>query len=146
MGWAVGTDRDRPYRHIGYGVPALCDQPGCSVEIDRGLAYRCGDINSDAGCGLHFCEKHRRYAPVDSDGAFIPSTDADRHEYAQEHDTKFEWEEACARCYAGLPPFTAKPEHPEWVKWVLTDDSWAQFREEETGWVKHLKELQASRG
>jgi len=40
MGWAVGYD-NRWSRDIGYGVPAWCDEPGCSEAIDRGLAYVC---------------------------------------------------------------------------------------------------------
>ena len=42
MGWSLGFD-DKWNRDIGYGVPAYCDHPKCSVEIDRGLAYVCCD-------------------------------------------------------------------------------------------------------
>ena len=41
MGWAVGFDNNWN-RDIGYGVPAICDFPGCGEEIDRGLGYVCG--------------------------------------------------------------------------------------------------------
>lgn len=41
MGWSIGFDSNWN-RDIGYGVPAFCDHPGCTAEIDRGLAYVCG--------------------------------------------------------------------------------------------------------
>ena len=30
-------------RDQGYGVPAKCDHPGCDEDIDRGIAFACGD-------------------------------------------------------------------------------------------------------
>lgn len=39
MGWAVGYDSNWR-RDIGYGVPALCDQPDCVEEIDSGSRRR----------------------------------------------------------------------------------------------------------
>lgn len=56
MGWGYGHDEDG--REIGYLVDAECDQEGCDKQINRGLAYRCGEITEDTGCGLHFCESH----------------------------------------------------------------------------------------
>jgi hypothetical protein len=51
-------------REAGYLVEAECDQDGCPEQIDRGLAYLCGDNpdghrpDSEWGCGLYFCGKH----------------------------------------------------------------------------------------
>ena len=56
MGWAYGIDKNG--REVGYGVDAKCDEPNCPTIIDRGLAYRCGSIHTDEGCGLHFCANH----------------------------------------------------------------------------------------
>lgn len=42
MGWSIGYDNNWK-RDIGYGVPATCDHPDCNEEIDRGLAYVCGN-------------------------------------------------------------------------------------------------------
>ncbi len=60
MGWGnCGTDsEDRP---IGYNFEATCDHPGCDEEIDRGLAYVCGDMHGgdEYSCEKYFCEKHR---------------------------------------------------------------------------------------
>jgi hypothetical protein len=59
MGWAnCGTDDlGRP---IGYANEATCDQDGCEAQIDRGLAYVCGNMHGggDLGCGKYFCAPH----------------------------------------------------------------------------------------
>lgn len=61
MGWSVGFDSNWN-RDIGYGVPSICDKPGCGAEIDRGLSYVCNDYQPYGGangCGLFFCPKHQ---------------------------------------------------------------------------------------
>lgn len=114
MGWAVGYDTNWQ-RDIGYGVPAVCDQPGCHAEIDRGLAYVCGGepYGGDEGCGLFFCDRHLVGGEV----------------VVQ-----------CERCAAGRDPFDAKPDVPEWVNWKLNDESWAEWRAENPAVVARLKE------
>jgi hypothetical protein len=76
MGWAFcgSDDQGRP---IGYGVPATCDEPGCTTEIDRGLSYVCGSMHGggEYGCGRYFCGKHLHHARVRGDGP----DDPDRH-------------------------------------------------------------------
>lgn len=57
MGYSVGWDSTRR-RDIGYGVPAICEHPGCNEEIDRGMAHACGQGFPEDGCGLYFCGKH----------------------------------------------------------------------------------------
>ncbi len=62
MGWAYGTN-DRG-ETVGYDVEDICNRDGCTTEIDRGLAYCCGNITSSAfggdgpGCGMYFCAQH----------------------------------------------------------------------------------------
>lgn len=74
MGWAH-CGKDSKGRSIGYGVPAICDHPGCKTKIDRGLAYACGGMHGNETLGGHrdgdievcdeyFCEDHRRYNAV----------------------------------------------------------------------------------
>lgn len=55
MGWSIGYDV-KWKRDIGYGVPAYCDHPGCDVEIDRGLGWKCE--NEECGCGKFYCPAH----------------------------------------------------------------------------------------
>ena len=113
MGWAVGWDA-KTNRWRGYGVPAYCEDPGCTEEINRGLSYACGGLG---GCGRFFCEDHLYYdCPEDRDCGKDHSGDN---------------EAVCKRCLDGLYPYPLKPEHPKWVEHILTDDSWAQWRSEE---------------
>lgn len=110
MGWSIGYD-DKWKRDIGYGVPAYCDHPGCKEEIDRGLSYVCGDepYGGEKGCGLYFCSTHRS----------MPYN-------------------RCTRCKNYKQPYKPKPEHPEWIAWKLTDESWQQWRDEHPEEVKAL--------
>lgn len=98
MGWSIGFD-SHWQRDIGYGVPAYCDHPRCTAEIDRGLAYVCGGepYGGERGCGLYFCGTHG--------GGFL-----------------------CSRCRHRKRPFEAKPDHPRWTRHKLTHHSWAQWR------------------
>ncbi len=116
MGWSIGWNSNLQ-RDVGYGVPAWCDHPGCNVEINRGLAYVCGSdaFGGDYGCGMHFCSIHRQHAGK-----------------ARNH------AELCQQCYRGRAPFDAKPDHPDWIRWKLTDESWARWRAENPDTVKEL--------
>jgi hypothetical protein len=44
----------------GYAVDAVCEEEGCTAEINRGLAYLCGKDprGDDHGCSGYFCEEH----------------------------------------------------------------------------------------
>ena len=59
MGWSLGFDSNYN-RAIGYSVEAICDHPGCTEEINRGLSHVCGGAlyGGEEGCGLYFCGKH----------------------------------------------------------------------------------------
>ncbi len=111
MGWSIGYD-PKWKRDIGYGVPAYCDHPECNEVIHRGLSHVCGGkpYGGETGCGLYFCEDHM------SRGIQL-----------------------CDRCWMDKPPFKAKPDHPEWIKHKLTDETWKQWRDENPETVKELK-------
>lgn len=118
MGWGLGYDSNWK-RDIGYGVPAVCDQPECSAKIHRGLSYVCGGepYGGDHGCGLYFCAHHLYLKPR-------------RGERQQ-----------CERCSNGNDePFTAKPDAREWVEHKLTDESWAQWRAENASEVEVMRQ------
>lgn len=62
MGYAYYTLPDG--REAGYSVQAECDHLDCHEQIDRGLAYLCGE-NPDGwrdaeapGCGQYYCGTH----------------------------------------------------------------------------------------
>lgn len=119
MGWSIGYDSTWK-RDIGYGVPACCDHPGCTAEIDRGLSYVCGGepYGGDHGCGLYFCQSHLRSA-------------GKRRDHAQ----------VCDRCMKGRgsTSFAPSPDHPDWIAWKLTDESWQQWRDENPEQVAALR-------
>lgn len=116
MGWSIGYD-DNWKRDIGYGVPATCDHPECNARIDRGLAYVCAHqepYGGEEGCGLYFCHAHLVGG-------------------------------MCERCASKtddgpyVAPFAAKPDHPDWIEWKLTDPSWKRWRAENPGTVEKMK-------
>lgn len=111
MGWAVGFDPNWQ-RDIGYGVPSLCDHPGCRKRIDRGLAYVCGNdvYGGEDGCGLFFCDDHRTLGGK------------------------------CERCTIGRDPFEPKPDVTRWLRLKLTDGSWAMWRAENPDAVAAIRE------
>lgn len=120
MGWSLGYD-DRWNRDVGYGVPATCDHPGCNEKIDRGLSYVCGSEphGGEHGCGLHFCGKHMWHrSPRGADRSV----------------------QNCHRCMTYKQPYKPKPDHPEWVAWKLTDESWSKWRDENPEWVDANRE------
>lgn len=100
MGWSIGYDGTWQ-RDIGYGVPAFCDHPRCKAEIDRGLAYVCGGEPYGGDKGCGL------YFCGKHGGGFL-----------------------CSRCRNRKRPFTAKPDHPDWMRHKLTDESWEQWRKE----------------
>ena len=113
MGWSIGYDSNW-HRDIGYGVPAYCNSPDCNEKIDRGLAHVCGNepYGGENGCGLYFCSKHQ-----------------------------YDHLQRCSRCHNYKKPYAAKPDHPEWVKHKLMDESWEQWRKDNPKDVEILKAL-----
>jgi hypothetical protein len=106
----------REGRWAGYGVPAVCDKPDCTTEIDRGLAYICGEEpGSEKGCGLFFCSNHLYFGLADNDP------------------------QMCERCCNEEPPYEPKADTAEWTTHMLTDDSWQQWRDENPEQVATMK-------
>lgn len=116
----------------GYGVPAYCEHPDCNEEIDRGISFACGgEPFSEMGCDRYFCSKHTQMECFKKDG-----TD---EKCDHEEDCHCECAEVCERCAKGESPFPYKPEHPTWVKHLLKDKSWAQWRKKNPDEVADLK-------
>ena len=115
----------------GYGVPAFCEHPGCEEEIDRGMPYACGgEPFSEWGCDRYFCSKHRYYTCVD-----------ELDEEGEECNDSCEGEhvELCQPCSKGEGEYPYKPEHPTWVRHLLKDPSWKEWRTENPDEVRRLK-------
>lgn len=103
----------------GYGVPAICESPKCKIKIDRGMAYACGEEPfSEHGCDRYFCGKHL-YFTTNPDITVL----------------------LCAMCRLGNKPYPYKPEVKRWVKHLLTDESWEEWRKKNPKEVKALTNL-----
>ncbi len=108
MGYQVYEDRDARYRGVerwaGYGVPAVCDYPDCTTKIDRGLAYKCeGDL---------------MYADDEDEDDEGTRGDACGLYFCTEHSPHSLHGE----------DVTPKPDTPQWINHLLTDDSWWAWR------------------
>lgn len=131
MGYALFDDQEAlaagVTRWAGYGVPAVCDHPDCTVEICRGMDWKCHvapsyrylrdgievtadddwdeelevDPTEDGGCGMFFCSTH------------------------QPHDIHLD--------------ATAKPDTAEWEDHILSDEAWTQWRQENTARVSEMR-------
>jgi hypothetical protein len=115
----------------GYGVPAYCEEPDCKEEIDRGVSYACGGEPFSAwGCDKYFCGKHRHY-----------SCPRDIRNEGEECDDECDEDhiELCLPCSKGEAGYPYKPEHPIWVKHILKDKSWAEWRKENPDEVARMK-------
>ena len=120
------------HRFGGYGVPAICEHPNCNEEINRGMPYACGEEPfSEVGCDRYFCGKHKVLVCRDSEGEICE----------HEEDCDCECKEVCERCAKGEEPFPYKPEHPTWVKHILKDKSWAEWRKNHPIEVNELNHL-----
>ncbi len=118
-------------RYGGYGVPATCEYPKCKKEIDRGVSYACGgEPFSELGCDRYFCSDHVQWYSHD------PET-GEKCEH--EEDCDCESVDVCERCANGKAPFPYKKEHSTWIKHLLTDSSWAEWRKGHPIEVKNLK-------
>ena len=66
MGYASYTvHRNGQKIEAGYAVEDTCNEEGCPADIDRGLAYLCGETpgGDEYGCGGYFCGEHLRFSP-----------------------------------------------------------------------------------
>lgn len=106
MGYSIGQSKfEGRYRFIGYSVESYCDQEGCNNVINRGMDYQCGD------CQGYFC-----YDCLSKHG---------KVEIELDEDWKYEFGEASSGCtHNGV----WKDHHPDFLRHLLTDESWANWR------------------
>ncbi|MEV7417497.1 hypothetical protein [Streptomyces sp. NPDC089919] len=66
MGYAhYAVHRNGEQIEAGYAVQAVCEEPACDEQIDRGLAHLCGETpgGDEYGCGGYFCGRHLFISP-----------------------------------------------------------------------------------
>ena len=127
MGYAIYQNGGR---YAGYGVPAYCEHPGCDKKIDRGVSYACGQEPFKYGCDRYFCGEHVFRHLVEK--GCVDSDDC-------EDDECCVYKDVCQRCKEEKSEFDYKPEHPDWIKHLLKDESWKEWRENNPESVKSLK-------
>ena len=131
MGYQVYKIRDGIWgsRWGGYGVPAVCEQPYCNEEIDRGVSFACGGepFADEFSCDRYFCETHLIFTCFNDSG----EVDEENGEVSKL---------VCERCNKGEEEFDAKPETREWIDHLFTDESWEEWRKENPEEVKKIKE------
>ena len=90
MGW-MNCGQDSQGRYIGYGHSAICDHPGCTEKIHRGLSYVCGDMHGEdeISCEKYFCSKHKSNYVVFGD---LETTVCDECARTILEDNKEDWE------------------------------------------------------
>ena len=117
-------------RYAGYGVPAYCEYPSCRKVIDRGVSYACGgEPFSEYGCDRYFCGKHLHYGYFKTDGS----------KCNHEHDCRCDCAQVCERCRDDKALFPYKSEHPTWMRWMLKDKSWEEWRNDHPETVEEFK-------
>ena len=110
-------------RFGGYGVPTVCEYPTCKKKIDRGISHACGgEPFSELGCDRYFCSKHLYLVERDDELCTL-----------------------CERCKKNKEPFDYKPETKKWIKHILTDDSWQEWREQNPDKVKEYQPNQPTK-
>ncbi|WNN95030.1 hypothetical protein SEA_MAGRITTE_53 [Microbacterium phage Magritte] len=125
MGYGVGF---REGRWIGYMVPAECDMPDCHEKIDHGMAY--------------LCEEHVEWL-YKRDGEYVESTEDWDEEIEDENEgcgLYFCSEHRYKTAEHEKPEVQAKPDAPEWLWWILNEDSWEKYREENPEEIARYRE------
>lgn len=131
MGYAI---YEVGQRWGGYGVPSYCEFPSCKKVIDRGMSFACGgEPFSEMGCDRYFCSKHLNYVFWKRDGS--------DEKCDHEEDCDCESFPVCKRCADGQISFPYKQEHSKWMKHLLKDESWEQWRKENPEIVETYKNL-----
>lgn len=115
MGYAVYEEDGR---WAGYGVPAECDFPSCHAQIDRGLAHKCETYID--------YQYARDGQPIDPPESLTSDLE--------------EFEVECEGCglffctdhepHSDHQNSEPKPDSIEWMRHMLTDSSWKQWRDE----------------
>lgn len=96
--------------------------------------------NRDIGYGVPaYCDHPGCGAVIDRGLSFVCSGPEEYQPYGGEHGCGlfFCAEHRGHKCkHDGFQP---TPDHPEWIEWKLTDESWQQWRDENPGEVAQLR-------
>lgn len=139
MSWEIGFNENQN-RDVGYSVTAICDHPGCTAEIDRGLGYVCcEDINHRACCGAFLCADHREnYTYADELEDMEPEELEELGHDLDDPETQLLIAEGdIVKCNHKAIEYK---EHAGWLNHCLTHETWAKWREENPALVAAYKD------
>ena len=111
-------------------MPAECDRPDCATKIDRGLAYRCEDhghcrpllvVVNSGQTGMLIPKIEEEWVWVEEEGCGLFFFPTHLHNQAKKKRIK------------------PKGESPEWLHYMLTHESWVQWRKENPDKVKEYR-------
>lgn len=141
MGYKIGY-QGKFKRFLGYGIPAICDHPGCETEIDRGMGHACYEgVPYDSACGGFFCsEHHENYVYPDE------IEDLHQEELNQlglDPDEDYSDIDGAVCCRHSMEKHK---EAATWINFILTDESWEKWREKYTEQTANLKKLYDEKG
>ena len=137
MSWCIGFSKEQN-RDVGYGVPAICDHPGCSNAINRGIGYLCcEDISHVASCQGYFCEDHRHNYTL---GDELEDMEPEELEELEELGVNIDDPETQLRIAEGdiircHHQAIERKESAVWLEHCLTDDSWETWRNQNPAMV-----------
>ena len=124
-------------RFGGYWVPAICEHPDCNKEIDRWMRYACWwEPFSEYWCDRYFCEEHTKFVTFDKDWKIVSDED-----YDEEKEDEYETKQICFRCAEWKEPYPYKPENKEWIKFLINEYSWQEWRDKNPEILEKYKNL-----
>lgn len=137
MGYSIGFSKELN-RYIGYGVIAVCDHSECQTVIDRGMGCACCDgLPHHGNCLGYFCAEH-----IENYLYFDELEDLGEDELSalglEADDLPEEEDNPVYKCKHTI---AEGKESIDWLNFILTDDTWAKWREVNPTYIAHYKEL-----
>ncbi|OTG87924.1 hypothetical protein [Acinetobacter sp. ANC 3813] len=132
MSYACYTS-EKNGREQGHGVPAVCDHPDCTNEIDRGMGHLCFENpNIEASCGGFYCSDHSDLSVTITEDEFDGLDDDEALELAQSYglDEVPVFDEDGYFYICNHKPIEYK-ESRKWLQFIHDDESWQTWLEKE---------------
>lgn len=146
MSWAIGFSENQN-RDVGYAVPAICDHPGCTAEIDRGIAYMCCEISPDhhATCGGFYCAYHRESYIYGDELDDMDESELEAHNIDKDSDAVAEAIDDGDIVKCLHEPIEKGKENAAWLEHCLKDETWQDWRNENPAMVTAYQEALKNR-
>lgn len=145
MSWSIGYC-EKQKRDVGYGVLAICDHPGCTAEIDRGMDYICcEDINHNACCGAFYCAEHRDNYVYGDEIDDMDDEELEALNINVESQEVYDAVEDGDIVKCRHEPIEKGKENAAWLEHCLKDETWQKWRNENPEMVTAYQEALKNR-